>query len=103
MSYRQPDNAALMEIGEDLRTASLIGDPAMIREAQRRAEEARRGYTVDFATCQGRGQVWKSFFRTFRCKLDMSSASDLKIVFVTVHVVGKWTYRVNRSPKVWNR
>jgi hypothetical protein len=36
-------------------------------------------------------------------ELDMSSAEDFKTVFVTVHVVGRTSYRINNSAKVWNR
>jgi hypothetical protein len=103
LSYRQPDNVALREAGEELRTATIIGDPYAIAEAQDKAAAARRGFTVDFATCQGRGPSWRSMFRTFRCKLSMSSASNVKTVFVTVNVVGRTSYRINKSGKVWNR
>jgi hypothetical protein len=39
-----------------------------------------------------------------RCKLDMTSAAwDFRTLVVTVHVGGRATYRINHSPKVWNR
>jgi hypothetical protein len=103
VSYKLPDNAALMQAGEDIVEATAMGDPYALEDAQSAAAAARRGFTVDYATCQGKGTVWHSEFRTFRCKLDVSSDSDAKTVFVTVHVVGKTTYRINNSGKVWNR
>ena len=103
VSYREDDGAALMTAGEAIAEATAIGDPYALEQAQRQAEDARRGFTVDFATCQGRGPSWQDMYRTFRCKIDVSSASDVKTVFVILHVVGKYSYRVNDSAKVWNR
>jgi hypothetical protein len=86
VSYHQPDIAALADARSDYADAVMIGDPSLIRDAERRIDAANRGFAVDFANCQGRGRAWRSMFQTFRCKLDMSSAENFKTVFVTVRI-----------------
>jgi hypothetical protein len=91
VSYQRDDQVALSGAAEALGDAMIAGDPAAIREAEQQIQGAR--LTVDFATCQGRGRAWRGMFRTFRCKLDMSSEFNVKTVFATLHVVGSTSTR----------
>jgi hypothetical protein len=103
-SYHQPDQVALMEAGRAIIEAPAIGSPTALRRAQAQAAAARRGFTVDFASCLARGTPWHTvYYRNFRCKLNMSSTYDVQTIFLTVHVVGRSTYRINNSRKIWNR
>jgi hypothetical protein len=93
-TFHLPDQAALTIARQDLLEANEIGDPARIREALQEVAAAKRGYSADYASCVGRGQVRShEYYRQFRCKLSLSSdAGNLKTLFRTLHVTGKSTY-----------
>jgi hypothetical protein len=93
-TFHMPDKEALVLAKSDLAEAEAVGLPDAIRTAQREVGAAKRGFSVDVATCVGNGAVWnQDYYRQFRCKLEMSSdAGNDRTLFRTLHVTGKTTY-----------
>lgn len=93
-TFHMPDKAALYTARTDLVEASAIGDPTAIRAAEQEIAAAKSGYSVDVASCLGRGQLLNHvYYRQFRCKLSLSSdAGNFKTLFRTLHVTGRSTY-----------
>lgn len=98
-TYRRPDGAWMHEATAELGTATAIGDPVLIESAQRALEAAKRGFSVDFATCVGRGAPTRyrglTYYAYFRCKLEMTDDQNDLTVFRRVSVTGRSSYRTS--------
>jgi hypothetical protein len=94
--FRMPDKVALLDAEHELGDAMILGDPQRIDEAQDDVDVAKRGFTVDLASCVGKGPADKADrYRHFSCKLSMSSdAGNFKTIFRVVHVKGRTAFTV---------